>query len=467
MNKGKILWEEIIMQRVAMVTTRRGFKFIIVGIVLILFFGYLQLRSYNTVHFKINKTAFSSVANYEAYINKQSGMIPGLALAHSFHLLTKPDQSVPITEWQRKLQINDLWVTNHSLYMTYSLNINKTDTGPSDIPKLLFSKVIYHFKDGKSQQVTVQADPKYEGITGHAVGYRFYNSIYFNAHLPYNESTQHAIKKSVLSSITLIQPTLKVYGKQEQYTLQPMTLKAKLTSENQVLEKVAVNQSIPIGSKASVHINDIQLHNNGTKIDLTINQPPKNKIQEVLFDVSSPNGHYGQIGAYFQGDHQEIMMQPIKALPSVITLQAIKYMYRPNDQFDLNGSLLIKGHKLNKQMKIGTIKGADVYADVTPLKINKQSPSQVLITVRIKLNRSVSGKTQTNFASAIHLEAQHHQQIPSLKVYDWKQNANEEKMIFSVSKDDYTELKELHILIKPIYYLQTIANAKPITINLQ
>lgn len=113
----------------------------IIVLLLLLFVGYMAYVKWDKSHFTVDSDAFDVKDSLEEVIKEETGRVNGSQLADQFDNIEHIDISRELPNQKRDVKIHDVWFTPQQLYVLYSVNLQKSDQTPSDIPELDFSEV--------------------------------------------------------------------------------------------------------------------------------------------------------------------------------------------------------------------------------------------------------------------------------------------------------------------------------------
>jgi len=125
-----------------------------VGLVLfllLLFIGYNVYLKWEKTHFTVDAEAFNVKDSLDQVMEEEYKWIEGLQLADQFNKLKNVDISRELPNQQRDISLHKTWFLPGGFFVLYSINLQKGDENPQDIPELNYSKVTMKSSDGETK----------------------------------------------------------------------------------------------------------------------------------------------------------------------------------------------------------------------------------------------------------------------------------------------------------------------------
>jgi len=120
----------------------------LVVFILLLFVGYNIYLKWDKTNFTVDSEVFNVKDHFSQVMDEEYKWNGRLRLADQFNKIKSIDIAKELPNEQRQIKIHKAWFTMETLFILYSINLQKDDQAPDDIPELNFSEVTFETSNG-------------------------------------------------------------------------------------------------------------------------------------------------------------------------------------------------------------------------------------------------------------------------------------------------------------------------------
>src|SRR5699024_4007893 len=146
----------LVFQRKRLLRKSTVVKIGIVVLLLLIFIGYNTYVKWEKTHFTVDSDAFNIKDSFAEVMDEEYKRVERLRLADQFNKVGNPDITENFPNKQRQLKIDNTSLQPGRFFVLYSVNLQKNDQLPEDIPELNFSEVTMKTMDGDSKTFPIK-----------------------------------------------------------------------------------------------------------------------------------------------------------------------------------------------------------------------------------------------------------------------------------------------------------------------
>lgn len=250
----------------------------IVLLLLLIFIGYNTYVKWEKTHFTVDSDAFNIKDSFAEVMDEEYKRVERLRLADQFNKVGNPDITENFPNEQRQLKIDKAWFQPGRFFawfqpgrffVLYSVNLQKNDQLPEDIPELNFSEVTMKTMDGDSKTFPIKESEEigenvdYEGTV---YDRRLYRGIEFELDYDSLEDVDlNYLEKFIDETgvITLDHATLTEHGDEEDNDTKNHVENLKVTDqfseENYSLATIPLDEEIVLDNDDVIYFSQLEL----------------------------------------------------------------------------------------------------------------------------------------------------------------------------------------------------------------
>ncbi len=336
-------------------------------LVLAAFFILIKVNDDRAKHFHVNAKTFHVKSTKNTLLQTEFKFMPLLEPANQYHIMMNENVDVPLVNMRRTLHIEKAWLHPDFLYVLYSVDMKKSDQTLADVPQLQFSKIQFHFKDGKTLDVTTTptgfqagSSPNLRSTYDHKVYGEVLCGIPFNPQVFKARNIEAVMNKiKQIDKVTLINPTILL--KEQKSAVDAITFPIQLNQDKYYVSSQPINKKIQVKG-ATIRFNQIKTYYDHSELDYqTVANP--NHLLNIEFDVKPKGSNQPQGDRYVVGlelDSHSTLLSETK-VPFAIQPKKVEYKLDKPIKIQISSGTFKKLLKSNSEKKVADLPNGSIY----------------------------------------------------------------------------------------------------------
>lgn len=364
-------------------------KIVFVAVILAAFVGYTLYSKWEDNHFKVDAKTFNVKDNFQGVMNAEYARIPDLQLEDRFGLTRNPNLTVSAPSVHRQVKINKICILPYEMYILYSINLKKTDKTPSDVPKVSFSDIVFHFASGKTWTGKAIPSSLTKKDHGKVFGHRLYRGVVFAPNFSNSDlSNQSGQSFERLKAITLNHAIL--IGKKKKIPLQHLAVKTDYNPQDLNLFSMPLHKKLTLSNGLTLTFKKLDASLNYTKLMVSL-QPKDQQIQLInaIMVTNNKDAHPSFETLKGKNGAHTMMFSPLADVPKKlkVSIQGINKVSKK--------SINLQAPGWNPSGNIGPGKGKEIFGTTFSFGGYEQAsdPSKIYLKLNWQIKNITNGRS--------------------------------------------------------------------------